>query len=73
MMHRLGIEAIRIFGLPPVEYVNLAADLAALDPELIGYVQLSDAPLLAQAKAGIGPHQRLRPVVAATRALLEQV
>lgn len=93
------------------------ADLAALDPDLIDYVQLSDAPLvsqfpsymqeamterrvpgqgelplheilrivprdrvvsvevplLSQAKAGIGPHDRLRPVVAATRALLEQL
>ena len=26
-MNRLGIEMISVFGLPPVEYVNLAADL----------------------------------------------
>jgi sugar phosphate isomerase/epimerase len=26
-MNRLGIETISVFGLPPVEYVNLAADL----------------------------------------------
>jgi sugar phosphate isomerase/epimerase len=93
------------------------ADLAALDPALIGYVQLSDAPLvskfstyiqeamterlvpgqgelpllailkavrrdcvvslevplLSQAKAGIGPHDRLRPAVAAARELLERI
>jgi sugar phosphate isomerase/epimerase len=93
------------------------ADLAALDPELIGYVQLADVPLvspfasymeeamterrspgdgelplldilravpqdrvigievplLSQAKAGIGPLERLRPVVAAARQLLAQL
>jgi sugar phosphate isomerase/epimerase len=93
------------------------ADLAALDPGLIGYVQLSDAPrvskfssymqeamterlvpgqgelplfeilqavrrdcvvslevpLLSQAKAGIGPHERLRPAVAAAKQLLERL
>lgn len=26
-MNRLGIEALSVFGLPPVDYVNLAADL----------------------------------------------
>ena len=26
-MNRLGIENISVFGLPPVEFVNLAADL----------------------------------------------
>src|SRR5258708_7244135 len=26
-MNRLGIEIISVFGLPPVEFVNLAADL----------------------------------------------
>src|ERR1700754_2240562 len=26
-MSRLGIENLSVFGLPPVEYVNLAADL----------------------------------------------
>jgi sugar phosphate isomerase/epimerase len=37
-MHPLGIEFISVFGLPPVDYVNLAADLGcahvstALDP-----------------------------------------
>lgn len=93
------------------------SDLAALDPDLIGYVQLCDAPLesqfssymeeamterrspgqgelplldilravprdrvigievplLSQAKAGIGPLERLRPVVAAARDLLAQL
>jgi sugar phosphate isomerase/epimerase len=93
------------------------ADLAGLDPDLIGYVQLCDAPLvsryatymqeamterlipgqgelplleilkavpcdrvvslevplLSQAKAGMGPHERLRPAVAAARRLLEQI
>jgi sugar phosphate isomerase/epimerase len=93
------------------------ADLAALDPELIGYVQLCDAPLASQfptymqeamterrvpgqgelplleilrivprdrvvslevpmlslAKAGVGPVDRLRPAVAAARALLAQL
>jgi sugar phosphate isomerase/epimerase len=92
-------------------------ELAALDPELIGYVQLCDAPragrfasymeeamfermapgtgelgllevlralprervislevpLRSQAEAGIGPHERLRPCVEATRALLAQL
>jgi sugar phosphate isomerase/epimerase len=89
------------------------AEVAALDPELIGYVQLCDAPvtsdfaygdearfhrrppgegelplkdfiaalpshlmlgleipMLGEAEAGIGPHQRLARCVAATRALL---
>ena len=93
------------------------ADLAALDPALIGYVQLCDAPLISpfasymeesmterkapgqgelplldilravprdlvvgievplrsQAEAGIGPLQRLRPVVAAARDLLSRL
>jgi sugar phosphate isomerase/epimerase len=92
------------------------ADLAALDPDLIGYVQLCDAPLVAdfatyseamtermvpgqgelplldllkivprdrvvgleipmlsQAKAGVGPHERLRPAVEAAKALLAQL
>jgi len=126
LMNRLGIETVSAFGLPPVEYVNLAADLgcassaadlAVLDPDLIGYVQLCDAPLvskfssymqeamtermvpgqgelplleileavprdrivslelplLSQAKAGIGPLERLRPAVAAAKALLGQI
>jgi len=93
------------------------ADLAALDSDLIGYVQLCDAPMvstfssymqeamterkipgqgelplldilkvvprdcvvslevpmLSQAKSGMGPLERLRPAVAAARALLEQL
>ena len=93
------------------------ADLAALDPDLIGYVQLCDVPLvsrfptyfqeamtermvpgqgelplldilkvvprdrvvslevplLSQAKAGIGPLERLRPAVVAARKLLAQL
>ena len=91
-----------------------AADLAALDPDMIGYIQLADAPakprfesymqeamterlppgagdaplrdilaalprhlvvsleipLLTQAQAGTGPHDRLRPSVEAARKLL---
>jgi sugar phosphate isomerase/epimerase len=93
-----------------------AADIAALDPDLIGYVQICDAPLKpryesymeeamyerlapgagelgladivaalprdrvfslevplrSQADAGVGPHDRLRPCVEATRRLLAQ-
>lgn len=94
-----------------------AADLARLDPERVGYVQLCDAPLvssferyleearserlppgqgefplmellqavrrdvvvgleipmLAQAQAGAGPHERLRGAVAATEELLRKL
>jgi sugar phosphate isomerase/epimerase len=93
------------------------ADLRSLDPDLIGYVQLCDAPrvstfatymqeamterripgqgelplleilkavprdtivslevpLLSQARAGMGPYDRLRPAVAAARELLAQL
>jgi sugar phosphate isomerase/epimerase len=93
-----------------------AANLAALDPKLIGYLQLCDAPLARRyashleeskyermapgtgelpllevvkalprnlvvgleipirslAEAGVGPHERLAPCVAATRRLLAQ-
>jgi sugar phosphate isomerase/epimerase len=94
-----------------------ATDLAAIDPHLIGYIQLSDAPLAArystyfeeamfermapttgelpllevlralprdlpvgievplrsQAEAGLGPRERLGPVVESARRLLAQV
>jgi sugar phosphate isomerase/epimerase len=94
-----------------------AADLAAIDPKLIGYIQLSDAtvrprfatyfeeamfermspstgelplldilralprelpvgievPLRGQAEAGVGPRERLDPVVEAARRLLGQL
>jgi sugar phosphate isomerase/epimerase len=33
-MNRLGIENISVFGLPPVEYVNLAADLGCANISL---------------------------------------
>lgn len=122
-----ALEAIRHVGRPDfrllIDTMHLIrsgsspADLAALDPDLIGYVQLCDAPLvshfpsymqeamtermipghgelplleilkivsrdrvvglevplLSQAKAGIGPHERLRPAVAAAKKLLEQI
>jgi sugar phosphate isomerase/epimerase len=92
-------------------------DLAALDPDLIGYVQISDTPLVSTAssyveeamlercppghgelplleilrcvpaetvigievpqirlaRAGVGPHDRLRPAVAGTQALLARL
>jgi sugar phosphate isomerase/epimerase len=94
-----------------------AADLAAIDPKLIGYIQLSDAPfkprfssyfeeamfermspsagelplldilralprhlpvgievpLRSQAEAGVGPRERLSPIVEAARRLLAQL
>jgi sugar phosphate isomerase/epimerase len=94
-----------------------AADLATINPQLIGYIQLSDAtrgprfpsyfeeamferlspsagelplldilqalprdlpvgievPLRSQAEAGVGPHERLGPVVEAARRLLAQL
>jgi len=122
-----ALEAIRRVGRPDFRLLidtmhfirsgSSPADLAALDPDLIGYVQLCDAPLvstfasymeeamterrvpgqgelplleilklaprdrvvslevplLSQAKAGIGPHERLRPAVAAARELLAQL
>src|SRR5262249_30702809 len=92
-------------------------DLAAVDPDLIAYVQLSDAPrvgqlsnyqleamterripgqgelplleilkvvprdrvislevpMLSQAKAGVGPHERLRPAIAVLKIWLAQL
>jgi len=122
-----ALQAIRHVGRPDfrvlVDTMHLVrsgsgpADLAALDPKLIGYVQLCDAPLvsrfstymeeamterrvpgqgelplleilravprdlvvslevplLSQAKAGIGPLDRLRPAVAAARDLLARL
>jgi sugar phosphate isomerase/epimerase len=44
MMNRLGIETISAFGLPPVQYVNLAADLGC------AYISLGLSPI------DINPH-----------------
>lgn len=122
-----ALEVIRQVGRPDfrllIDTMHLIrsgsspADLAAIDPDLIGYVQLSDAPLvstfptymqeamterrppgqgelplleilklvprdrvvsleipmLSQARAGMGPFDRLRPAVATAKALLEQL
>ncbi len=122
-----ALAAIRHIGRPDFRLLidtmhlirsgSTAADLAALDPDLIGYVQLCDAPLvstfptymqeamterripgqgelplleilktvprdrvvslevplLSQATAGKGPLERLRPAVAAAKALLAQL
>jgi sugar phosphate isomerase/epimerase len=122
-----ALKAIRHVGQPNfrllIDTMHLvrsgssAADLAALDPDLIGYLQLCDAPLvskfpsyfeeamtermipgegglplpeilkavrrdcvvslevplLSQAKSGMGPHERLRPAVAAARELLARI
>jgi sugar phosphate isomerase/epimerase len=119
-----ALAAIRHVGRPDfrllIDTMHLVrsgsgpADLAALDPDLIGYVQLCDAtakprfesymeeamyermapgtgglgllevvralpsdrvygleiPLRSQAEAGVGPHERLGPCVAAARDLL---
>ena len=34
-MERLGIEPLSVFGLPPVDFVNLAADLG------LGYIGIT--------------------------------
>ena len=122
-----ALGAVRAVGRPDfrllIDTMHLVrsgsgpADVAALDPELIGYVQLSDVPLVptipdymeeacfermvpgtgelpllelldalprhlviglevplrSQADAGVGPHDRLRRCVDATRQLLAQL
>ena len=122
-----ALGAVRAVGRPDfrllIDTMHLVrsgsspADVAALDPDLIGYVQLSDAPLVptipdymeeacfermvpgtgelpllelldalprhvviglevplrSQADAGVGPHDRLRRCVDATRELLAQL
>ena len=41
-MNRIGIDALSVFGLPPVDYVNLAADLGC--------------PTVSMGMAGVGPN-----------------
>jgi sugar phosphate isomerase/epimerase len=122
-----ALAAVRRIGRPDFRVLidtmhlirsgSTVADLAALDPDLIGYVQLCDVPLvssfssymeeamterripgqgelplleilkiiprdriislevplLSQATAGKGPHERLRPAIEATKQLLAQL
>jgi hypothetical protein len=83
-MQRLSIEPLSVMGLPPVEFVGLAADLGlryvamtlSAMPNPYGYPPFSlrdDLALRSQADAGVGPHQRLGRCVDATRELLAQL
>ena len=68
-MNRLGIEQISVFGLPPVDYVNLVADLGcsnmgiALYP--FGINPHNYPPFSLKDDAQLRPTQSLRSAIGA--------
>jgi hypothetical protein len=73
MTNRLGIEMLTLLGMPPVDHVQLAAELgcvsiwvAALPPDCeIGL----EVPMIARFQAGMSARDHAVDVVAAARAL----
>ena len=70
MARSIGIEFISVLGLPPVEFVHLAAGLGC---DHVGTSLGLEVPQLSLAEAGVDTRTRLSRCVAATRQLLSQV
>ena len=67
-MDRLGIEMLSVFGMPPIEFVHLTADLGCryITTSMVGL----EIPMRARAEAGVNAYDRLMPCVNSARSLL---